>query len=74
MVRVKDYHKIHLVRLEEISKRKEGEWGLKNTHIFGWALAIKSLWRALLGESIWQRIVLKKYLKKHSMVAWIKTL
>lgn len=41
-----------------------GGWGIKDLGLFNRALCAKSLWRALLSEGLWGRIIRMKYLKR----------
>jgi len=46
-------HRYHLMKWENITVPKEfGEWGILDIKYFGWALIIKSTWRALYQEGI----------------------
>ena len=50
----RERNKYHLVIWEKIVRPKDfGGWGLLNMNIFGWALLIKSLWRAFFHSGIW---------------------
>jgi ribonuclease HI len=64
---------IHLTRWNTIAKPKKlGGWGIKNIFTFGKALAAKSLWRCLMVHGLWHEVILKKYLRKKSVVAWFR--
>jgi hypothetical protein len=64
---------IHLTSWNKIAKPKKlGGWGIKNIFTFGKALAAKSLWRCLMVPGLWHEVILKKYLRKKSVVAWFR--
>jgi hypothetical protein len=64
---------IHLISWNKIAKpKKMGGWGIKNIFTFGKALAAKSLWRCLMVPGLWHEVILKKYLKKKSVVEWLR--
>jgi hypothetical protein len=64
---------IPLVSWKILAKpKKGGGWGLKNIHLFGQALTVKSLWRLLFNEGLWGNIMKKKYLKDYIVEQWIK--
>jgi hypothetical protein len=64
---------IHLVSWNQLAKpKKMGGWGIKNIYTFGKALATKSLWRCLMVHGLWHEVVLKKYLRKKSVVDWFR--
>jgi hypothetical protein len=64
---------IHLVSWNQLEKPKNmGGWGIKNIYSFGKALAAKSLWRCLMTQGLWHEVVVKKYLKKKSVVDWFR--
>ena len=47
-------------------------WGIKHLGWFSLSLCLKSLWMVLKGTGIWHQILSTKYLKKHSVVSWIR--
>jgi hypothetical protein len=49
-----------------------GGWGIKNIFFFGKALAAKSLWRCLMVPELWHEVILKKYLRKKTMIDWLE--
>jgi hypothetical protein len=64
---------IHLVSWNQLAKpKKMGGWGIKNIYSFGKALAAKTLWRCLMNQGLWHEVVVKKYLKKKSVVEWFR--
>jgi len=64
---------IHLISWEKIAKPKKlGGWGIKNIYTFGKSLATKSLWRCLMVPSLWHEVILSKYLRKKSVVEWLR--
>jgi hypothetical protein len=69
----KEKESIHLVDWKRIAKpKKKGGWGIKNIFYFGKALLAKSLWRSLMIPGLWHEVILKKYLKKKSVVEWLR--
>jgi hypothetical protein len=65
--------KFHLVNWEHLSlPTKEGGWGLRNLHLVGVALALKSLWRGLLGSGLWHVVLTRKYFKHVIVEEWIR--
>jgi hypothetical protein len=69
----KDKEGIHLIRWDKLAKPKKlGGWGIKNIFTFGKALAAKSLWRCLMVPGLWHEVIVKKYLRKKSVVAWLR--
>jgi hypothetical protein len=64
---------IHLISWENIAKPKKlGGWGIKNIYAFGKSLATKSLWRCLMVPGLWHEVILRKYLRKKSVVEWLR--
>jgi hypothetical protein len=56
-----------------LAKQKEvGGWGLKNIHLVGQALAIKSLWTMFDLEGQWGRVTKEKYTEPNIVVGWIR--
>jgi len=61
------------VKWEKIARPKEGGgWGLKNIFIFSKALAAKVGWRLLSTSSLWQKVVVQKYIAPETVEAWIR--
>ena len=48
-----------------------GGWGIKNLHWFSVAVRLKKLWMVLHSNGLWHNVLLDKYLKKLSVVAWL---
>jgi hypothetical protein len=64
---------IHLISWEKIAKPKKlGGWGIKNIYTFGKSLATKSLWRCLMVPGLWHEVIVSKYLRKKSVVEWLR--
>ena len=57
-------HKIHLCKLVSLcrSKRHDG-WGILNTRFFNNALLMKSFWKAVNGDGLWQDVIRCKYIR-----------
>jgi len=61
------------VRWEKIAQPKEkGGWGLKNIFLFSKALAAKAGWRLLATPSLWQKVMIQKYIAPESVESWIR--
>jgi len=61
------------VKWEKIARPKEkGGWGLKNIFLFSRALAAKVGWRMLSTPSLWQKVVVQKYIAPASVESWIR--
>lgn len=57
-----DRGRYHLVRWEDIMwPKSNGGWGLKDIHIFGRVLLIKSFWHGMRINGIWREIIQYKY-------------
>jgi hypothetical protein len=66
-------HSFHLCSWEIIARpKKAGGWGIKNLHIFNTALLASTFWRALTHESIWNRIIVEKYLGSLKLSDWLR--
>jgi hypothetical protein len=64
----------HLCNWQTIARPKHlGGWGLCNLSGFSSALAANSLWRVLLKEGLWQRVIKEKYFPSISVVRWLRT-
>jgi hypothetical protein len=62
-----------LISREKIAKPKNlVAWGIKNIYSFEKSLAAKSLWRCLMVPGIWHEVILRKYLRKKSLVEWLR--
>ena len=52
----------HLAKWQTLDGPKnEGGWGLKHIHLFGTALAAKSLWNFRTKDGLWKRNIVQKY-------------
>jgi len=61
------------VKWETIARPKDrGGWGLKNIFLFSKALAAKVGWRLISTSSLWQKVVVQKYIAPDSIEAWIR--
>ena len=66
-------HRYHLVNWQCLSWPKEyGGWGIKNLLWFSIALRLKNFWMVLLNNGLWHRVLISKYMKNLSVVAWLK--
>jgi hypothetical protein len=69
-----DKHHYHLCRWENIAKPKLfGGWGLRNIFLFNRSLAANSLWRVLMKDGIWHRVIKDKYLPYCSVSTWLRS-
>jgi len=69
-----DTNSFHWVALPKIGLLKEmWGWGPKNIHYFAKALVSKGVWRILKGESLWVKLVSRKYIKPLSIVEWFSS-
>jgi len=50
-----------------------GGWGLRNIFLFNRGLAANSLWRGLMKEGIWHKVIKDKYLLYCSVSTWFRT-
>jgi hypothetical protein len=65
---------LHLCSWEIFAKPKLlGGWGLRNIFIFNRALTTNSLWRALMKDGIWHKVIKEKYLPYVSVYTWFRT-
>jgi hypothetical protein len=48
-----------------------GGWGLKDLVSFGHALVENPLWVFLLGDSLWRKISIAKYIEPRTILDWI---
>lgn len=68
-----DRKKFHLTDWLASSKPTSlGGWGIKHLGWFNISLCLKSFWLALNGNGIWFKVLSVKYLKKLSVVSWIR--
>ena len=49
-----------------------GGWGLKDLDTFGIALKAKNIWRCLFTSSLWNRVILAKYLQGWAVGDWLR--
>jgi hypothetical protein len=71
----KKQKKIHLCDWKLIARPKlHGGWGLRNLVCFSRALATNTLWRALMHEGLWHRILKDKYFPFISVARWLHTI
>jgi hypothetical protein len=64
----------HLVSWEVIAKPKSvGGWGIRNIFHFNRALAVNSLWRVLMKDNIWHRVIKDKYLPYTFVATWLRS-
>jgi hypothetical protein len=68
-----DNHRFHLCKWQSLYRpRKAGGWGLKNLSFFNSALLACSFWRAITHSSIWQKVILDKYLCSLPLLHWLR--
>ena len=66
-------HRCHLANWKKLSWPKEyGGWGIKNLYWFSIALRLKNLWLVLQNDGLWHKVVVCKYLKKHTVETWLR--
>jgi hypothetical protein len=64
----------HLCSWEVIAKPKlMGGWGIRNIYLFNNALAENSLWRVLVKEGVWNKVIKDKYIPHRSVVTWLRS-
>ena len=49
-----------------------GGWGLKIPALFAKSLAAKSVWNLIHGTGLWVQIYLQKYIRRLSLLDWIR--
>jgi hypothetical protein len=63
---------IHLCNWTLIARPKSlGGWGLRNIPCFGRALVENILWRALMHDGLWHRVLKSKYFLGYSVDNWL---
>lgn len=68
-----DAKSFHWMAWHKIALLKDmGGWGLKNPHCFAKALAAKSVWRILKSNSLWDKVVVQKYILPYSIEEWFR--
>jgi hypothetical protein len=66
--------KIHLCAWQLIAHPKQhGGWGLRNLGSFSREMAANTLWRALMQEGLWHRILKEKYFPFVFVAHWLRT-
>jgi hypothetical protein len=71
---IKNKHRYHLCSWHTIAKPKQlGGWGLRNIFVFYRALAMNTLWRALMKPGIWHRVIKDKYYPHVPVVSWLRS-
>jgi hypothetical protein len=69
----KEKFQFHLCRWDLLARPKIcGGWGLKNLPLFNSALIANTYWRALTHGSIWNKILLGKYLGNSLISTWLR--
>jgi hypothetical protein len=64
---------MHLCSWERLSLPISfGGWGIHNIFDFSKSLAASTCWRVLMGEGIWHRVILDKYLYQNSVTNWLR--
>jgi hypothetical protein len=65
--------RIHLCKWEDLSKPKVyGGWGFKHLNWFNKALAANTLWRCLMKDGLWHRVIMDKYFHSQSVASWLR--
>jgi hypothetical protein len=64
----------HLCSWQLIARpKKYGGWGLRNLFSFSRAMVANTLWRALMVDGLWHRVLKEKYLPSVSVEHWLQT-
>ena len=64
----------HLCSWEVIARPKLlGGWRIRNIYLFNYALATNSLWRVLMKEGVWNKVIKDKYIPHSSVVTWLRS-
>jgi hypothetical protein len=64
----------HLCNWQLIARpKKYGGWGLRNLFSFSRAMATNTLWRALMLDGLWHRVLKDKYFPYVSVARWLRT-
>jgi len=67
-------HEMYLCNWERLSLPFSfGGWGIRNIFYFSKSLAASTCWRVLMGEGIWHRVILDKYLYQTSVTNWFRS-
>jgi len=68
-----DSYSMHLCSWERLSLPISfGGWGFCNIFYFSNSLATSTCWRVLIGEGIWNRVILDKYIYHNSIINWLR--
>ena len=69
----RDKHRYHLVNWEHLTwPNASSGWGIKNIYWFSIALRAKNFWMVLHNRGLWHHVLLSKYLKSQSIMAWLR--
>jgi len=69
----KDHNKFHVSKLSAITRPKNlGGWGILELAKFRKALLCKSMWKAVMGDSLWSLAIRAKYMYNRDMSFWIR--
>ena len=69
----KDHFKYHLTKLYALSQPKQmGGWGILDLSKFRKVLLCKSMWQAVMGNSLWSSAIRAKYMNNRDMSFWIR--
>lgn len=69
----KEKKKYHLSRLSKLTWPKNlGGWGTLDLHSFRRALLCESMWKAIMGESIWSKTIRAKYMGDQDTTYWYR--
>jgi hypothetical protein len=64
-------HAMHLCNWERLFLPFSfGGWGVRNIFYFSKSLAANTCWRVLMGEGLWHKVILDKYLYQKSATNW----
>jgi hypothetical protein len=65
----------HLCKWELLTlPKKYGGWGLRNLFDFNKDLTENSLWRVLMCDCIWNKVIIDKYLPPTTVKYWLRSL
>lgn len=69
----KDQYKYHLSKIFVLARPKHmGGWGVLDLSHFRKALLCKSMWKEIMGDSLWSSIIRAKYMDNMDMSYWIR--
>jgi hypothetical protein len=64
---------IHLTKWSTLATPKSlGGWGIKYIRLFARDLSGTDLWRLLVGNSLWIKVMRSKYFPNHTVIEWLK--